>query len=129
MKRGVKVGIAIAVPVLLLLAGYYVLSPNLRYPVRWILESESYKAEVLASQESKDGYFRHTEWDGWGFAGAGDTTVYLVFDPGDSLARAAQADAKGKFTGIPCEVYKVRRFERGWYAVSFYTDTDWEHCS
>jgi len=129
MKRRVKVGLAIAIPALLVLAGYCVVSPNLRYPVRWIVKSKSYKAEVMASQQPQDGAFRHIEWDGWGGFGAGDTIVYLVFDPKDSLATAAQTGADGKFPGVPCEVYKVRRFEKDWYAVSFYTDTDWEHCS
>jgi len=104
-------------------------NPNLGYPVRWMIESKSYKAKVMASRDPKADNFQHSEWDGWGGFGAGDTVVYLVFDPKDSLAKAAQTGAAGKFPGVPCEVYKVQRFERGWYAVSFYTNTDWEHCS
>jgi hypothetical protein len=50
---------------------------------------------------------------------------YLVFDPGDSLSAAAASHQPGKFNGIPCEVYRVRRLESHWYTVLFYTDEDW----
>ena len=66
---------------------------------------------------------------GWGFPGAGDTTVYLVFDPNNSLAAAAHSHAPGKYNGLPCEVFKVRRLEIHWYTVQFYTDTAWDDCA
>ena len=69
------------------------------------------------------------EWDGWGFPGAGDTNVYLVFDPSDSLISASKSRSPGKYKGMPCEIYRVRRLESQWYSVVFYTDTDWDHCA
>ncbi len=100
---------------------------NIRSEVRWLWSSKTYKAEVLAQPTPVNGDLRHIEWDGWGFAGAGDTTVYLVFDPNDSLA--AGSGRSGKFNGIPCEVPRIHRLEKGWYTVLFYTDAGWEHCT
>ena len=95
----------------------------IRSATRWWAWAPRYKAEVLA-QPSVTGELRHIEWDGWGWAGQ-DTTVYLVFDPADSLSTAAQEHRPGKFTGIPCEVLVVDRLEKNWYAVRFYTDEWW----
>lgn len=95
---------------------------------RWLLWSRSYKAELMRQQKPSNGGFRHMEWDGWGWAGAGDTVEYLVFDPKDSLSAAASR-TKGKLNGLPCEVPTVHRLESQWYAVVFYTDYDWDHCS
>ena len=61
-----------------------------------------------------------------GRLGAGaDTTVFLVFDPTDSLAGAAEAPPPIKPGALPCEVVRIRRLDRQWYAVLFYTDTYW----
>jgi hypothetical protein len=98
----------------------------MRSEVRWLWSSKAYKAQVLAQPVPANGDLRHIEWDGWGFAGAGDTTVYLVFDPNDSLAAGSRVS--GKFNGILCEVPEVRRLESNWYTVRFYTDTSWDHC-
>jgi hypothetical protein len=57
-----------------------------------------------------------------------DTTVYLVFDPTDSLSAAARIHMAGKFIGIPCEVWAVRRLDRQWYAAYFYTNEGWGQC-
>jgi energy-coupling factor transporter transmembrane protein EcfT len=103
------------------------LVPNysaIRETSRWLGWSHDYKDEVLAQPASGNGELKHVEWDGWGFPGAGDTTVYLVFDPTDSLA-AAKSHRPGKFNGIPCEVPLVRRLESHWYSVLFYTDEWW----
>jgi hypothetical protein len=59
--------------------------------------SQSYKREVLAQSGGTAGELKHVEWDGWGFSGAGDTTVYLVYDPTDSLSAAAKSHQPGKF--------------------------------
>lgn len=99
----------------------------IRTHARWFLKSESYKARISTEPESTEGELRHIEWDGWGFGG-NDTYVYLVFDPKDSLAAAASGDSSGKFGGIPCEVPRVRRLERYWYSVEFYTSTSWGQC-
>jgi hypothetical protein len=104
-------------------------SYQIRSLSQWLLHSGRYKAEVLALPEPSTEEFRHIEFDGWGFPGAGDTVVYLVFDPNDSLSASAKNGLPGKFRSIPCEVVRVRRLESHWYTVLFYTDTDWEHCS
>lgn len=92
----------------------------------WLVWSHTYKAKVLAQRaDSASGELKHTEWDGWGFPGAGDTTVYLVFDPTDELSAAARSHGPGKFSGLPCEVPLVHRLESHWYAVQFYTDELW----
>lgn len=99
----------------------------LRASLRWLLWSHRFKAEVLAQQAPAKAEFRHMEWDGSGFAGM-DNTVYLVFDPTDSLSAAARSHSPGKFSGIPCEVPRVRRLERQWYSVQFYTNEVWGDC-
>jgi hypothetical protein len=104
-------------------------SDGVRTTARWLVHSKAYKTEVLALPNSNNGEFKHVEWDGWGFPGAGDTVAYLVFDPKDSRAVAAKSRSYGKFSGIPCEVFNVRRLENDWYAVYFYTDTNWDHCT
>ena len=104
-------------------------SRELRTTTRWLLWSNDYKAKVLAQPDSANGLLKHIEWDGWGFPGAGDTVVYLVFDPNDSLSTVARSHSSGKFSGIPCKVYQVRRLESHYYSVLFYTDTDWAHCN
>jgi hypothetical protein len=101
---------------------------DIRTVERWALWSKGYKATVLAQPSTPNGYLKHAEWDGWGWA-CFDTTVYLVFHPNDSLAAAAKSHSSGKFNGIPCAVYRVRRLEDHWYSVVFYTDLDWDHCS
>jgi hypothetical protein len=104
----------------MLLMSHYSL---VRDHVRWFLVSGGYKAKVLAQPPSVE--LKHVEWDGWGFAGVGDTTVFLVFDPTDALAGASAARPPIKAQGLPCEVFRVRRLDRQWYAVLFYTDTYW----
>ena len=102
--------------------------PRLRTTARWLAWSGQYKNEVFAQKTPTEGELQHVEWDGWGFAGM-DTTVYLVFDPTDSLSSAASTHQSGKFAGIPCEVPKVSRLENQWYAVTFYTNQDWARCN
>jgi hypothetical protein len=95
---------------------------------RWLFQAKTYKASVLALPAPPNGDFRHVEWEGWGFAGAGDTTVYLVVDPSDSLSEPAKNHLSGKFAGVSCAVYRVHRLEKHWYTVAFYTDTSWGQC-
>ena len=95
---------------------------------RWVFQAKTYKGSVLAVPVPPNGDFRHVEWEGWGFAGAGDTTVYLILDPSDSLSEPARNHLTGKFDGISCPVYRVRRLEKHWYTVAFYTDTAWGQC-
>jgi hypothetical protein len=104
-------------------------STAMRTTGRWLVEAERYKSQVLGLPEPPPGQLKHVEWEGWGFPGAGDTTVYLVFDPSDALSTAARSRSSGKFPGLPCEVVRVRRLEKQWYTVLFYTDTAWNDCS
>jgi hypothetical protein len=96
----------------------------IRSAERWALQSRYYKAEVLRQTSPSRGELKHIEWDGWGYAGA-ETNVYLVFDPTDSISAAVKNRQEGKYAGIPCSVPMVRRLERQWYAVVFYTDEAW----
>jgi hypothetical protein len=100
----------------------------IRSACRWMLWSHDYKRTILAQPTSANGDLKHIEWDGWGFAGS-DTSVFLVFDPADSLAMAAKSGQPGKFDGIPCEVFLVRRLESHWYTVQNYTDQGWGECN
>jgi hypothetical protein len=52
---------------------------------RWMLWSSNYKSEMKRHPISHVGELGHVEWDDWGFAGAGETVEYIVFDPSDSL--------------------------------------------
>lgn len=96
---------------------------ELREAARWLIWSHQYKQEVL-SQQTPAGDLKHIEWDGSGFAGVANNTVYLVFDPTD----ASHASGNNlRFNG--CAVWRIQRLEAHWYAVLFYTDEDWGDCS
>lgn len=95
---------------------------------RWLVCSHDYKSKVLGQPTPENGELKHIEWDGWGWAGQ-DTTVFLVFDPTDSLSAAAGSHRPGKFTGIPCRVFSVHRLESHWYTAQFYTDESWNNCN
>lgn len=97
----------------------------IRPSTRWLLWSRQFKAELLAQPAPDNGGLRHIEWEATGFAGVANNTVYLVFDPTDSLAAAAKSRSPGKFSGIPCEVPRVLRLENHWYSIAFYTDEEW----
>jgi hypothetical protein len=81
----------------------------------------------LAQAAAAKGDLKHIEWDGWGMFSM-DTTMFLVFDPADSLAAAASSGQPGKFTGIPRKVSQVRRLESHWYTVIAYTGASWGQC-
>ena len=98
---------------------------QLRASLRWLLWSHYLKAELLAKPTPVNGELRHMEWERTGFAGVANNTIYLVFDPTDSLSTA---HLPGKFNGMPCKVPEVRRLEGSWYSVWFYTDEDWGYC-
>ena len=112
----------------LVILALFLLRPIFGYPsaintTRWLLSSRAYKAKVLGQPDSPHGELKHIEWDGWGWGGQ-DTTVYLVFDPTDSLALAATFNKAGKYVGVPCEVARVARLENHWYTVQMYTNGD-----
>ena len=100
-------------------------SDDVRSTLRWLLWSSSFKEDLLARPAPANGGLKHIEWEATGFAGVADNTLYLVFDPTDSLSPAARNHSPGKYKGLPCEVLQVRRLEDHWYAVRFYTDEIW----
>jgi hypothetical protein len=103
----------------------FVYNVPIRTFTKWALLSGCYKHEVLASP-TVNGDLKHIESDSAGFAGI-DSTTFLVFDPTNSLAAAAQNGQSGKLKGIPCEVGYVRRMESHWYLV--FTDLyAWGRC-
>jgi hypothetical protein len=89
---------------------------TIRSATKWFAFSHHYKAEVLA-QPDVTGELKHTEWDGWGWAGQ-DTTVLSGIRPHRFLVNGSARTSPGKFNGIPCEVSLVDRMEKNWYAVS-----------
>lgn len=132
IRKNLSIAVMVAVffATLALLFTYEIKRPvGIRSAIRWFLWSPEYKAEVLAQPASTNGDLKHIEWDGWGFVPAGQTTVYVVFDPMDTLAAAARGHQAGKFKGIPCEVLLVRRLESHWYTVLFYTEESWGQCT
>ena len=116
-------GMFVAVFLVIAVAGTWNIY-SIRTAAKWLMWSRRYKNEVLAQSGRKAGELKHMEWDGWGWAGQ-DTTVYLVFDPTDSLSAAATSHAAGKFAGIPCEAAQVHQLESHWYSVQFYTNEFW----
>ena|SRR5215469_12210872 len=112
-------------PIALMVATFWAVSGllfayniQMRTFTRWFLWSGRYKNKVLAQPASDDGSLKHIEWDGWGWGGQ-DFSVFLVFDPADSLSGPARSHQSGKLSGIPCEVYDVRRMDSHWYIVFF----------
>jgi hypothetical protein len=97
--------------------------------IKWLLHASAYKTKMMSEPIGQDHSLRHLEWDGWGFPGAVDTVLYLVLDPKDQLQDASNAGRPGKYPGIPCEVVRVRRLEKNWYTVRFYTEQDWNKCT
>ena len=101
----------------------------IRSEARWLAGPGDYKAVVLAQPSPPNNELKRIEWDGSGFAGVANNTVYLAFDPTDTLSTAAKwGHRPGTFNGIPCEVWRVYRLESHWYAVLFYTDQTWDQC-
>jgi len=98
---------------------------TIRASFRWLAWSHQFKAKLLGEPAPGNGELRHMEWEATGFAGVANITVYLVFDPTDTLSAA---HTPGKVAGIPCEVRLVRRLESHWYSVWFYADEDWGYC-
>jgi hypothetical protein len=106
----------------------YRYSIAIRSTARWLIWSHDYKTQVLAQPSPPNGQLKHIEWDGWGMFGM-DTSAFLVFDPADSLSVAASNNQSGRFNGIPCEVFRVRRLESHWYTEIYYTGPSyWDKC-
>ena len=117
-------------PIVLMVATFWAVSVllfvynfQIRTFTRWSLWSGRYKNKVLAQPASVNGSLRHIEWDGWGWGGQ-DFSVFLVFDPADSLSGPARSHQPGKLNGIPCEFSDVRRMDSQWYIVFFHGYVD-----
>jgi hypothetical protein len=94
---------------------------------RWITQDSQSSAAVLAQPAPAAGDLKHVEWDGWGWGG-NDTTVYLVFDPSDSLASAAKNHWSGRISPALCGIARLQRLKKHWYSVVFYTNEAWGDC-
>jgi len=108
----------------------FVYNFQIRTFTRWSLWSGRYKNKVLAQPASVKGELKHIEWESWGWGGQ-DFSVFLLFDPTDSLSGPAKNLQSGKLNGIPCEVSSVRRMDSHWYIVLFdqYVDqSSWDTC-
>ncbi len=100
---------------------------DIRVAIRWALWSKDFKAAVLAQPVRYRSEFKHVKWDVWGWGGSGATTAYVVFDPDNSLAKAAESDPSDMvIIPLPCSAAKVRRLEKSWYAVVLYTGSTWD---
>jgi hypothetical protein len=92
---------------------------------RWAILSPEFKAEAAHQGALPAGALLHFELDSWGFVD--DTDVYAVYDPTDSLVPTiVKGDAH--IPQLNCDVAWIRREERFWYAVMFYTATTWNDC-
>ncbi len=121
---------AVLAAVLVFCAVTWILFRNttaIRDTVRWRTDGSSYRHRVLA-QPDQAGSLKHVVWDEWKFPTTGETTVYLVHDPTNSLATATSTRAAGKLPGIPCSVTVVRRLASGWYTVEFHPRQTWSSC-
>ena len=116
--------IALGGAIIVIVGALFWNSYALRTNARWFVWSQGFKQRVMA-QASQGSELKHIAWDGWGFPGAGRTVIYLVFDPEDWLAAAAESGEAGRYRGVPCEVYRVGRLERNWYTVRFHTEETW----
>ena len=126
VRRNLRIAVAVAV-FWTTSALLFIYPSEVRSPIKWLLRSSEYKKQVLVQPNPPNGDFKHIEWDGWGWGGE-NTTIYLVFDPTDSLVAAVKSHQPGKFSGIPCKVPWVRRMQSHWYTVKFYTAEDWGGC-
>jgi hypothetical protein len=129
-KRGLRTISLIASLVVYVCASWPLLTDfyDMHVFLRWQLTKNADRAALPAQPSPPNHEFKHLDWDGWGFAGM-DTEVYLVYDPADSLDVPAESGRPGKYAGIPCNVFRVRRLESHYFAVQFYTDTGWDACS
>jgi hypothetical protein len=91
---------------------------HIRPHLRWLIWSQQYKGEVLATPTG-NAEFKHADWDGdgWGSGVTGDWLGYVVFDPSDSQTAERTSSIPAEYRGIPCKVIRVRRLERQWYSV------------
>jgi hypothetical protein len=126
---GKKAAVSLGSVLLVCLVGTYAIgrhSALLRSEIRWWSSRPIWKQRVLA-QSDIPGQLKHLDWDGWGWGG-NDTEVYLVYDPTDQLKNASGTSEGMHGSGLPCDVWQIRRFEPHWYNVVFFTETSWDSC-
>lgn len=104
--------------------GMFLSVDDLRPSARWLVTSESLRQRVLREPLDPVTGLQHIEWDGWGWAGM-DTTVYLVYDPSDTLIDEIRRNPKGRFAAIAERTAKSQRLGRNWYSLRFYTGDEW----
>ncbi|HEY1903211.1 MAG TPA: hypothetical protein VGG56_12305 [Terracidiphilus sp.] len=109
-------------------AALFMNASEIRLRAQWLLHSHKLKASIQMQPAPNNGELRHAEFDGAGWAGM-DTVEYLVFDPTDLLTIPISNHSKGRFPGIPCEVPMIRRMDRSWYVVTYYTNAEWNKCA
>lgn len=98
---------------------------SLRPWARWVIASGKYKTLVLQQKPDRGSGLRHMEWDGWGWAGM-DTSVELVYDPSDSLAREFNQNPNGRFSEVALKTAKVQRLCKNWYSLTLFTSETWD---
>ena len=100
----------------------------IRSTLRWTLRSQFYKREVLAQKQARDGSLKHIEWDGWGGTPVGDWTMYLVYNPSDSLRSSLKERKSRMVPGVPCPVDRVHQLAAHWYTVLYPMNCWWDDC-
>jgi cell division protein FtsW (lipid II flippase) len=123
--------LAIASMLVIYCASSWILLHNaldIRSHLRWLFQSNDYKARLLSQPVPTNSELRHIPWERYGWATI-DTDVDLVYDPNDVLLNQIKTHSEGKFLGIPCAVYQIHRLEPHWFTVRFYTSTSWNECS
>ncbi len=100
----------------------------IRSMLRWTLLSPNYKSEVLAQKQPLDGTSKHIEWDGWGGTPVGDWTMYLVYNPSDSLRSSLKERKSRMVPGVPCPVDRVHQLAAHWYTVLYPMSCWWDDC-
>jgi hypothetical protein len=109
--------------------GYQRTDPQcIRSTLRWAFNSHDYKGRVMSQPQPPVGELKHVIWDAWGFVPAGNTLMYIVNDPEDSLRVAGTNAQSGRVPGIPCPVDRVHRLEPQRYTILLFTDSNWNDC-
>ena len=99
----------------------------LRVHGRWMWLENTAKREVFAQGSPSAGQLGHMAWDGWGMF-AQDTEVYLVTDPANATIAVTRSADGLRAKGVPCAFWRSYRLEPHWYALVFFTNTNWDSC-
>ncbi len=55
-----------------------------------------------------------------------DTSVQLVYDPTDSLARELRLNPKGRFAEVALRTANAQRLGKNWYSLTLFTNETWD---